>query len=65
MALFELAIGNSIVNAVPLTVLSEPKSRMATDLLPCVSLYISAALAVNEAEDQVVLANEMYAVGIP
>ena len=64
MALFASGVGKIIWNVSLFTVLSEPKSNTATDGLPvAVSLYINAPRQVNVAFVQLVLLNEMYAVG--
>ena len=65
MALLASGVGKMIWKVSLLTVLSEPKSRIATDLLPCVKLYTNAPRHVNVAFVQVELLNDTYAVGMP
>lgn len=50
---------------VPLAVLLSPKLSTATDLLPCVALYINAPAAVNEAPVQIAELKLTYAVVPP
>ena len=65
MALFASAVGKMIWKVSLVTVLSAPKSSTATDGSPATeSLYINAPRAVNEALVQLVLLNEINAVGI-
>jgi len=65
MALLASGVGKMIWKVSFVTVLSEPKSKTATDLLPCVELYTNAPRQVNVAFVQVELLNDTYAVGIP